>query len=188
MAAARILDGAGLIRQITNNYSRISFNFGPTLLSWLQDKAPKTYGRILHAEKESAQRFGGHGSAMAQVYNHIIMPLANDRDKETQVRWGLRDFESRFGRKPEGMWLAETAADISSLEALARAGIKFTVLAQHQAWRVRKLGGRNWKDVSGGRIDPSRAYLARLPSGNKINLFFYDGARVSGCGFREVAG
>jgi hypothetical protein len=185
-AAARILDGAGLIRQITNNYSRISFNFGPTLLSWLKDKAPKTYSRILHAEKESAQRFGGHGSAMAQVYNHMIMPLANDRDKETQVRWGLRDFESRFGRKPEGMWLAETAADIPSLEALARAGIKFTVLAQHQAARVRKLGGRNWKDVSGGRIDPSRAYLAKLPSGNKINLFFYDGPVSQAVAFEKL--
>jgi alpha-amylase/alpha-mannosidase (GH57 family) len=184
--AARILDGNGRIRQIVNNYSRISFNFGPTLLSWMKDNAAPTYRRILESERESAERFGGHGSAMAQVYNHIIMPLANDRDKQTQVRWGLRDFESRFGRKPEGMWLAETAADIASLEALAKEGIKFTVLAQHQAARVRKLGGRSWKDVSGGRIDPSRAYLCRLPSGNKINLFFYDGPISQAVAFEKL--
>jgi len=184
--AARILDGAGRIRQIVNNYSRISFNFGPTLLSWMKDNATKTYDRVLQSERESAERFGGHGSAMAQVYNHIIMPLANDRDKQTQVRWGKRDFESRFGRKPEGMWLAEAAVDIPSLEALAKEGIKFTVLAQHQAARVRKLGGRSWKDVSGARIDPSRAYLAKLPSGNKINLFFYDGPISQAVAFEKL--
>src|SRR6266852_948701 len=184
--AARILDGAGRIRQIVNNYSRISFNFGPTLLSWMKDNATKTYDRVLQSERESAERFGGHGSAMAQVYNHIIMPLANDRDKQTQVRWGKRDFESRFGRKPEGMWLAEAAVDIPSLEALAKEGIKFTVLAQHQAARVRKLGGRSWKDVSGARIDLSRAYLAKLPSGNKINLFFYDGPISQAVAFEKL--
>jgi alpha-amylase/alpha-mannosidase (GH57 family) len=184
--ASRILDEAGRIQQIVNNYSRISFNFGPTLLSWMKDNATETYRRILDSERESAARFGGHGSAMAQVYNHMIMPLANERDKQTQVRWGLRDFESRFGRKPEGMWLAETAVDIASLEALAREGVRFTVLAQHQAARVRKLGGRSWKDVSGARIDPSRAYLARLPSGNKIALFFYDGPISQAVAFEKL--
>jgi alpha-amylase/alpha-mannosidase (GH57 family) len=184
--AARILDGGSCIRQIVNNYSRISFNFGPTLLSWMKGNDTSTYRRILEAERESVERFGGHGSAMAQVYNHIIMPLANDRDKLTQVRWGLRDFEWRFGRKPEGMWLAETAADVASLEALAKEGIKFTVLAQHQAARVRKLGGRSWKDVSGGRIDPSRAYLCKLPSGNRINLFFYDGPISQAVAFEKL--
>jgi alpha-amylase/alpha-mannosidase (GH57 family) len=185
-SAARILDGIGRIRQIINNYSRISFNFGPTLLSWMKDNAPQTYDGILESERESAERFGGHGSAMAQAYNHIIMPLANDRDKQTQVRWGLRDFESRFGRKPEGMWLPETAVDIASLETLAREGIKFTILAQHQAARVRKLGGRSWKDVSGARIDPSRAYLAKLPSGNRIVLFFYDGPISQAVAFEKL--
>ncbi len=185
-SAARILDGVGRIRHIINNYSRISFNFGPTLLSWMKDNAPQTYDGILESERESAERFGGHGSAMAQVYNHIIMPLANDRDKQTQVRWGSRDFESRFGRKPEGMWLSETAVDIASLETLAREGIKFTVLAQHQAARVRRLGGRSWKDVSGARIDPSRAYLAKLPSGNKIVLFFYDGPISQAVAFEKL--
>jgi alpha-amylase/alpha-mannosidase (GH57 family) len=173
--ASRILDSQGYIRQIVNNYSRISFNFGPTLLSWMADKAPETYECILESDRESQKRFSGHGSAMAQAYNHVILPLANSRDKLTQILWGIRDFEHRFGRAPEGMWMPETAADVETLETLAVQGIKFTVLAPHQAGRVRKIGWRSWKDVSGGRIDPTRAYLAKLPSGNTINLFFYDG-------------
>ncbi len=110
-ATSRILDQDQVIRDIVNNYSKISFNFGPTLLSWMEQYAKETYAAILEADKESLKRFGGHGSAIAQVYNHIIMPLANARDKETQIVWGIRDFENRFGRKPEGMWLAETAVD-----------------------------------------------------------------------------
>jgi alpha-amylase/alpha-mannosidase (GH57 family) len=174
--ASRVLDGHGRVLEIVNNYAHVSFNFGPTLLAWMQSNAADVYAGVLAADRESAGRFGGHGSAMAQVYNHVIMPLANARDKRTQVRWGMRDFESRFGRRPEGMWLAETAVDLASLEALAEQGILFTILAPSQAQRVRKLGrGGGWKDVSGGRIDPSRAYLCRLPSGRKIALFFYDG-------------
>ncbi|HLY98666.1 MAG TPA: glycoside hydrolase, partial [Candidatus Angelobacter sp.] len=173
--AARILDTQGRIRQIINNYSRISFNFGPTLLSWMAESERETYQRIVDSERDSQQRFSGHGSAIAQAYNHIILPLASQRDKETQVQWGIRDFVHRFGRAPEGMWLPETAVDTETLETLARHGIRFTILAPHQAARVRRMGGRAWKDLSGGRIDPSRAYLARLPSGNKISLFFYDG-------------
>ena len=169
--AARILDGAGPIRQIANNYSRISFNFGPTLLSWLQDKAPETYGRILRRGEGERSALRGHGSAMAQVYNHMIMPLANDVTKRRRCAGAFRDFESRFGRKPEGMWLAETAADISSLEALARAGIKFTVLAQHQAWRVRKLGGRNWRDVREAGLIPSRLTFADYRRATKSICF-----------------
>ncbi|MCK5690753.1 glycoside hydrolase, partial [Myxococcota bacterium] len=110
-ARARILDEQGRLTRVTNNYSRTSFNFGPTLLSWLEEHSPQTYAEIIDADKQSAERFGGHGSAMAQVYNHIIMPLANERDKLTQVRWGIADFKKRYGRDPEGMWLAETAAD-----------------------------------------------------------------------------
>jgi alpha-amylase/alpha-mannosidase (GH57 family) len=184
--ASRILDGAGRIRQIVNNYGRISFNFGPSLLSWMQEKAPDTYVRILKADQKSQERFSGHGSAMAQGYNHMILPLANERDKHTQVQWGVRDFEHRFGRAPEGMWLPETAVDIQTLEALAARGIKFTVLAPHQAGRVRKIGGRSWKDVQGGRIDPTRAYLAKLPSGAKINLFFYDGPISQAVAFERL--
>src|SRR6185369_17083045 len=121
--ACRNQDRDGLILDIASNYSRISFNFGPTLLSWMEAYAPDTYQAILAADRQSMDLRSGHGNAIAQVYNHIIMPLANRRDKETQVLWGIRDFECRFGRFPEGMWLAETAVDLETLEILAEAGI-----------------------------------------------------------------
>jgi alpha-amylase/alpha-mannosidase (GH57 family) len=174
-AASRIMDAENRIARIMNNYSRISFNFGPTLLSWLQEKSPSVYASIQDADKVSQESFGGHGSAIAQAYNHMIMPLANRRDKRTQAIWGLRDFQYRFGRMPEGMWLPETAVDLETLDILAELGIKYTILAPRQASRVRKIGARSWKDVSGDRIDPTRAYLVRLPSRRKMNVFFYDG-------------
>jgi alpha-amylase/alpha-mannosidase (GH57 family) len=174
-AASRILDEENRIVKIVNNYAKISFNFGPTLLSWLEAKAPEVYRAILDADGESQKNFSGHGSALAQAYNHMILPLANARDKYSQVLWGIRDFEHRFGRKPEGMWLPETAVDLESLDILAELGIKFSILSPHQASRVRRTGGRAWRDVSGGRIDPTMAYELRLPSKRKIDLFFYDG-------------
>lgn len=174
-SAARFTDHEGRILGIVNNYSRISFNFGPTLLSWMESCAPDVYQAIREADRESIRRFSGHGSAIAQVYNHMIMPLANERDKNTQVVWGIQDFVHRFGRRPEGMWLAESACDTGSLEVLARHGIKFTILAPSQARRVRPLGSPDWIDVSQGSVDPARAYLCRLPSGRSITLFFYDG-------------
>ncbi len=174
-AASRILDNENRIVNIVNNYARISFNFGPTLLSWMEEKAPKVYQAILDADRISRETFSGHGSALAQCYNHMIMPLANSADKYTQVIWGIRDFEHRFGRAPEGMWLPETAVDLATLEIMAERGILFTILAPRQAARVRKIGGRTWHDVSGDRIDPTRAYLIRLPSRRKIHVFFYDG-------------
>jgi hypothetical protein len=174
-AASRLLDGQQRIVKLTNNYSTMSFNFGPTLLSWLEAKSPSTYQAILEADRVSQQTFSGHGSALAQAYNHMIMPLANQRDKVTQVRWGIKDFEHRFSRSPEGMWLPETAVDTETLGILAAHGIRFTILAPRQARRVRRRAGRSWRDVSGDRIDPSRAYLCRLPSRQSINLFFYDG-------------
>jgi alpha-amylase/alpha-mannosidase (GH57 family) len=174
-AAARILDDDHYIRDIVNNYSRISFNFGPTLLAWMERRAPEVYQAIIEADRQSRERFSGHGSALAQAYNHLIMPLANSRDKRTQVIWGIKDFEHRFGRRPEGMWLPETAVDQETLEVLADQGVAFTVLAPHQARRERRVGGKNWFDVSGSRIDPRRAYLCPLPSGRSITLFFYDG-------------
>jgi len=174
-SASRILNGDGRIEKIVNNYKRISFDFGPTLLSWLKEKDPEVYRAILAADRESRQTFSGHGSALAQGYNHAILPLANRRDKQTQIYWGIRDFERRFGRKPEGMWLPETAVDLECLQILGKMGIRFTILAPHQAARVRKKGSRDWQDVSGGRIDPTVPYEARLPSGRKICLFFYDG-------------
>ena len=174
-AAARILQDSGRIVQIVNNYASMSFNFGPTLLSWLEESDPDTYAKILEADRTSRERFSGHGSAIAQAYNHMILPLANRRDRVTQVRWGIRDFEHRFGRKPEGMWLPETAVDLESLEVLADAGIRFTVLTQDQAARIRPIGGGEWTEVNGGRIDPTRPYRVHLASGKDLSAFFYDG-------------
>jgi alpha-amylase/alpha-mannosidase (GH57 family) len=183
-AEARILCAEGTITQIANNYRYISFNFGPTLLSWLEEQAPEVHQALLDADAYSRERLG-HGNALAQVYNHMIMPLANERDKLTQVRWGLADFERRFGREPEGMWLAETAADVATLECLAAEGIKFTILAPSQAARAKPPGG-NWQDVTGGRIDPRRAYQAVLPSGREIALFFYDGPASRSIAFEKT--
>jgi len=173
--ASRVLDSRRRIVDIVNNYSRISFNFGPTLLSWMERARPDIYGAILDADRESRERFSGHGSALAQAYSHLIMPLADERDKRTQVIWGIADFRRRFGRMPEGMWLPETAVDTPTLKVLAEQGILFTILAPHQARRVRPLAGGDWESVEGGRVDPKAPYLCRLPSGKSIVLFFYDG-------------
>ncbi len=172
---SRILDEEAWIVEMVNNYAKMSFNFGPTLLSWMETHAPTVYGAILEADRESQKRFSGHGPALAQAYNHMILPLANRRDKYTQIFWGIWDFEHRFGRRPEGMWLPETAVDLESLDILAELGIRFTVLSPYQAGRVRPLEGGEWKDVSGAKIDPTRAYELQLPSGRTIALFFYDG-------------
>ena len=185
-ATSRILDGEQRIVQLVNNYSRISFNFGPTLLSWIEQKAPKIYEALREADTSSRERYSGHGSAIAQAYNHMIVPLANCRDKITQVKWGIRDFEYRFGRLPEGMWLPETAVDTETLDVLAANGIKFTILAPRQAKRIRKRGSRSWQDVSGDRVDPSRAYLVQLPSKRTISVFFYDGPISQGVAFERL--
>lgn len=137
--AARVVNAKNKIIRILNNYGRMSFNFGPTLLSWLEENAHRVYQMILDADAASRQRFGGHGSAMAQVYNHLMMPLASTRDKVTQIRWGIADFEHRFGRKPEGMWLPETGVDTESLDLMAANGIRFVILAPHQCARVRPV-------------------------------------------------
>jgi alpha-amylase/alpha-mannosidase (GH57 family) len=173
-AVSRVLDAENRILKLMNNYSQISFNFGPTLLSWLKTEAAKVYEAIFEADRISQERFSGHGSAIAQAYNHMILPLANRRDKITQVKWGVGDFEARFGRKPEGIWLPETAVDTETLEVLAEYGIKFTILAPRQAKRIRLLRKIDWQEVGDGRIDPSHAYVATLPSKKQISLFFYD--------------
>jgi len=183
---SRILDGYQNIEKITNNYAHISFNFGPTLLQWLAANDPETYESILDADKESRQRFSGHGSAMAQAHNHAILPLCNSRDKYTQIAWGIRDFEVRFGRKPEGMWLPETAVDLETLDILAGFGIRFTILSPYQAKRTRKIRGRAWKDASGAKVDPSMPYDVRLPSGRRIAVFFYDGPISQAIAFEHL--
>lgn len=174
--ASRIFDEKRRIINIVNNYSKISFNFGPTLLSWMESHSPEVYQGILDADIESRKNFSGHGSAIAQVYNHMIMPLSHPRDQKTQAIWGIEDFRYRFSREPEGIWLAETAVNTDTLEVLAELGVKYTILAPHQAGKIRPIGTEEWTDVSGSKVDPKRAYLCRLPSGNEINLFFYDGS------------
>ena len=174
-AASRILGSDKKIIDIVNNYANISFNFGPTLLYWLQSHAPDVYEKVLEADKKGRERFSGHGCAIAQAYNHMILPLSNDRDKHTQVVWGIRDFQQRFEREPEGMWLPETAVDIPTLEVLTEYGIKFTILSPRQAKRVRGIGGRRWKNVSENDLDTTIPYICNLPSGRHIVLFFYNG-------------
>ncbi|HEV2274688.1 MAG TPA: DUF3536 domain-containing protein [Acidobacteriaceae bacterium] len=187
--ASRIVNRINQIVRIVNNYSRISFNFGPTLLSWLEENAPRTYRMIRRGDEQSALRCSGHGSALAQIYNHIIMPLANERDRETQIQWGIADFEHRFGRKPEGMWLPETAVSRDTLDALARHGIRFTILAPHQCLRVRELpetslqptlpdlngAADRWLETPASSVDTRRPYLVRLDEGRTIAVFFYNG-------------
>jgi alpha-amylase/alpha-mannosidase (GH57 family) len=183
---SRILDGDGRIEKIHNNYAHMSFNFGPTLLAWLAEKEPETYRSILDADKESQGRFSGHGSAIAQAYNHTILPLSNSRDKYTQMLWGIRDFEFRFGRKPEGMWLPETAVDLEVLEMLAGLGVRFTILSPYQAKRTRKPRSRTWREAAGGAVDPSMPYEVRLASGKRIAVFFYDGPISQGIAFERL--
>ncbi|MFC1763056.1 glycoside hydrolase, partial [Planctomycetota bacterium] len=174
-ASSRLLDADRRIIDIVNNYTNMSFNFGPTLLSWLERNQPYVYEEVIEADKKSRKRFGGHGAAIAQAYNHMIMPLATRQDKRTQVLWGIYDFTQRFGRRPEGMWLPETAVDIETLEVLAEHGILFTILAPHQAKSVRASGDTEWTHVEKDQIDTCKPYRCPLPSGQSINLFFYHG-------------
>jgi alpha-amylase/alpha-mannosidase (GH57 family) len=199
--ASRITDRQNEIVRIVNNYARMSFNFGPTLLKWLADKTPRTYRRILDADIASAHRYGGHGSSVAQVYNHIIMPLASHRDALTQIRWGIADFQFRFNRRPEGMWLAETAVNRAVLDLMAAEGIQFTILAPHQCARVRNIPqpanapdpllptesaeaanmpsanppDNNWTETPSATVDTTHPYRIQLDQGRSIAVFFYDG-------------
>jgi alpha-amylase/alpha-mannosidase (GH57 family) len=141
----------------------------------MQKYATDAYEAILAADRQSLEQFSGHGNALAQAYNHMILPLANNRDKKTQIIWGIKDFEYRFGRKPEGLWLPETAVDLETLDLMAQLGIGFAILAPRQARQVRPIDGNEWEDVSGGKIYPAIAYQVSLPSGRGMNLFFYDG-------------
>ena len=187
-SASKIVDNRNRILDIVNNYERISFNFGPTLLSWMEEHAPHAYDRIIKADIKSVLEHDGHGNAIAQVYNHMIMPLANEHDKITQVKWGIRDFVYRFGHQPEGMWLAETAVDDDTLRVLVENDIKFTVLSPYQAQRIKRIPDSNWQDVSWGNIDPARSYRYYIKSapGKYIDLFFYDGAISKSVAFDEL--
>ncbi|MDR1922613.1 MAG: DUF3536 domain-containing protein [Candidatus Adiutrix sp.] len=206
---SRLMDSEGRIKRLVNNYEYLSFNFGPTLLSWMEKADPVTYGRIIKADRKAAEAKNGHGPALAQVYNHIIMPLANEHDRLTQIRWGLTDFETRFGRRAEGLWLAETAVDLTTLKMLSAEGLKFTILSQTQARAVRRPSpaagekaaavfsppqageaprAADWLDVSGGRIDPREPYRVFWGDGpdDFINVFFYDGPVSRAIAFEKL--
>ncbi|MDR3553629.1 MAG: DUF3536 domain-containing protein, partial [Syntrophobacteraceae bacterium] len=186
-SGARIVDDRNRILDLVNNYRYLSFNFGPTLISWIERHHPWVYRNILDADRRSVEALDGHGNALAQVYNHIIMPLANRRDKLTQIRWGIGDFEHRFGRPPEGMWLAETAVDRETLFLLAQEGIKFTILSPYQALRYRFQGGdTQWREASGGSIPTGRAYRYSCGGGKYIHIFFYDSALAHGIAFDRL--
>lgn len=184
LAWARRLDGRGRIHELVNCYAWMSFNFGPTLLRWMELHAPQTYARVLEGDRLSLVRLG-HGNALAQVYHHAIMPLATDLDKDLEVAWAVQDFRTRFGRDPEGMWLAETAVDLPTLSALARAGIGFTILAPRQAKAVR-AGDGEFRAVTEDSLDTTRPYLVRLPEGKSINVYFYDGAVSRAVAFERL--
>ncbi|MEJ2716007.1 MAG: DUF3536 domain-containing protein [Deltaproteobacteria bacterium] len=183
---ARILDDRGWLSDIVNNYEYISFNFGPTILSWLEEHAAETYHAILEADALSRERRSGHGNALAQVYNHMIMPLASTRDKITQTAWGIEDFQRRFGRDPEGMWLPETAVDSETLSVLAQFGIRFTILSPRQAANFRVSAGREWVSCGSQSIDPTRPYLCHLARGRTITLFFYEPSISQAIAFEKL--
>lgn len=172
---SKILNDDSYLVRLKNNYAGISFNFGPTLLSWLEKHDPISYAAILEGDRLSKERFGGHGNAIAQVYNHMIMPLSNRRDKETQIKWGLRDFEQRFKRPAEAMWLAETAVDLETLEIMVEHGLSYVILAPRQARRVCPPGGAEWLDIENEDVDTGRPYNLTLPNGKRMSVFFYNG-------------
>ncbi len=184
-AAARILGPERKIIDIVNNYKKISHDFGPTLLSWMETKGPETLQAIIEAGGGSDDSFSGHIPAIALAYNHMILPLSNIRDRRTQVIWGMRDFEHRMRKKPEGMWLPETAVDRISLDILAEHGMKFAILAPHQVARYRKIGDGEWKDAANG-LDLRHPYFCRLESGRTIAIFVYDGQIAKDIAFSNL--
>lgn len=177
-----IVNQGGPSTQLVNNYEKISFNFGPTLLSWMKDSYPQVLQSIIEADQKSKLSFHGHGNAIAQAYHHLIMPLANYQDKLTEICWGIEDFNYYFNRKPEGLWLPETAVDLETLDVIQACGIKFTILSPRQAKRVRRIGDEEWSET----LETGRPYLQRLPSGNSIVLFFYDGAISQAVAFENL--
>lgn len=190
-AASRLLDQAGRIERIVNNYAWLSFNVGPTLLSWLAREAPDVVEALRQADRESLARLG-HGNAMAQAYSHMILPLATPRDRWTQIRWGLAEFAARFGRPAEALWLAETGVDADTLRLLVRAGLRYLILAPSQAARWRRLGEERWLDAATAELDPRRPYRWRLrdeagrPQGEQgIDICFYHPPLSRGISFQH---
>jgi alpha-amylase/alpha-mannosidase (GH57 family) len=187
-AFARVLDPYGRVERVVNNYSLINFNFGPTLAGWLERRHPETYTRVLEADRESVGARGGHGNAIAQGYHHAILPLCNDRDLLTEIRWGLADFRRRFRREPESLWLPETACDDRTLGALIDEGLAYVILSPFQAERVRPSGAHTWESVVDGAIDTSRPYryFHHDGTGRSLAIFFYDGEIAKSVAFDGV--
>lgn len=184
-AASRILDSDRKIIDIVNNYKKISFNFGPTLLYWMEARRPETLRAIIEAGTQDKKLFSGHSSAIAQAFNHMIMPLSNYRDRRTQIIWGIKEYEQRFHGKPEGIWLPETAVDKKSLDIIAEMGLKFVILAPHQIARYRKIGDSEWSEAI-KELDLRMPYLCKLESGRTISLFIYDGQISKDVGFNNL--
>ena len=187
-AFARIADSETDSERVANNYAKISFNFGPTLLSWIEHNHADTYARIIAADQESALKRGGHGNAIAQAYGHAILPLCNERDLRTQIRWGIADFSQRFGRRPEALWLPETACNDEVMNALIDAGLRFVILAPHQAARAREIGETEWRVVNEQSIDTSipYRYSRRDGSDRSIAVFFYEGPTSRAIAFENL--
>ncbi len=189
---SRILDAHGMIRSMHNNYRMMSFNFGPTLFRWLEKEHPRTAELIVEADQDSCLRLNNHGNAITQVYNHIIMPLASRRDQLTQIRWAKAYFRSRFGREPEGIWLAETAINMDTVLCLIEEGIKFTVLSPNQAEAFRALDRSEWIRTEQQPVDPRRPYrvFAKDKNGKElggyIDVFFFDEPLSRAISFGDV--
>lgn len=138
------------------NFGKISFNIGPTLFDWMWDFAPDVAESIVELERANFLKFGV-GNGLAQGYNHSILPLLPHRDKVTNVRWGVEDFVYRFGHRPQGIWLPETAVDIETLCVLQDCGLEFTILAP---WQVQPLESK------------PGPYFVELPDGRKPFIVF----------------
>jgi len=173
---------------VVNNYEKINFNFGPTLLSWLEEHHPENYQLILKADRLSVRERSGHGNAIAQAYGHAILPLCNPRDRLTQVLWGIADFRHRFKREPASLWLPETACNDATLSLLIEERLKYVILAPGQAERYRPLNTTEWRSTADGGIDVSRAYryFHRDGSGRSIAIFFYDGQLARSIAFEKA--
>lgn len=182
---ARVYGPNGTLKEVLNNYSFMSFDFGPTLLGWLKHYAPRVYEAILLGDREARKRYGGHGAAIAHPYSHIILPLAHPEDRYVNIYWGITDFRLRFGRSPEGMWLPECAVDTATLEDLVDQGISFVLLSPRQAKRTRRRDGY-WQEVDLSRIDTFRPYKVKLPSGRELSVFFMHHALSMGVSFGDL--
>lgn len=185
---AIIINEKGEVLKRINNYEYLSFNFGPTLFEWIKTKHRKTFDKIIEADRKSFESKNGHGNAIAQVYNHIIMPLANKRDKETQVKWGLKYFRHYFGRESEGIWLSETAVNYETIEVLINENIRYIILDPSQALKCRKIGDAAYLDVAYGNINPKVPYrcYSKIDTSKYIDIFFYDGPISKNIAFDDL--